>query len=122
MPDTFGDGRDLSALMVPALGGVECTANPWSPVRLVDACGQTVGAVSVFLTELQARGRAVATQRSYALDLLRWFRFVWAIGVPWDQATRDEARSFCVWLSVQSKPRGGQTGTRPRLGLMPRRC
>jgi integrase len=32
------------------------------------------------------------------MDLLRWFRFLWAVGVPWRQATRIEARDFSRWL------------------------
>lgn len=106
MTDALGGCRDLSALVVPTVGAVECTGDPWSPVRLLDAAGATVEAVSVFLTELLARGRTVATQRSYAMDLLRWFRFVWAVEVGWDQATRVEARDFIVWLSVRGKPSG----------------
>jgi hypothetical protein len=42
-----------------------------------------VAAVSGFLHELQASGRTSATQRSYALDLLRWFRFLWAVDVAY---------------------------------------
>src|SRR5258708_25536605 len=38
------------------------------------------------------------------MDLLRWFRFVWAAEVPWDQATRAEARDFCRWLQLGGKP------------------
>jgi hypothetical protein len=36
--------------------------------------------------------------------LLRWFRFVWAAGVPWNMATRAEARDFCRWMRVAGKP------------------
>ena len=38
--------------------------------------GDPVVAVMAFLRELQASGRSAATQRSYAMDLLRWFRFL----------------------------------------------
>jgi hypothetical protein len=38
------------------------------------------------------------------MDLLRWFRFLWALGVVWDQATRVEARDFCRWLQIADKP------------------
>jgi len=38
------------------------------------------------------------------MDLLRWFRFLWAVGVPWDEATQVEARDFCRWLQVTVKP------------------
>jgi hypothetical protein len=30
--------------------------------------------------------------------LLRWFRFLWALDVRWDRATRIEARDFSRWL------------------------
>jgi hypothetical protein len=66
-----------------------------------------VGSVTQFLQELQASGRSPATQRSYALDLLRWFRFLWAVEVPWREATRCEARDFCRWLALVDKPRRG---------------
>jgi integrase len=35
---------------------------------------------------------------------VRWFRFLSAVGVGWDQATRVEARDFCRWLQVAGKP------------------
>ncbi len=57
-----------------------------------------------FFAELAACGRPATTQRSYGMDLLRWFRFLWALGVGWDQATRVEARDFCRWLQVAVKP------------------
>ncbi|MET0521319.1 MAG: site-specific integrase, partial [Jiangellaceae bacterium] len=60
--------------------------------------------VAAFFAELAACGRAATTQRSYGMDLLRWFRFLWALGVGWDQATRVEARDFCGWLQVAVKP------------------
>jgi Phage integrase, N-terminal SAM-like domain len=43
--------------------------------------------VTVFLADLQAAGRSATTMRSYGMDLLRWFRFLWAVEVAWDQAT-----------------------------------
>jgi integrase len=36
--------------------------------------------------------------------LLRWFRFLWAVEIGWDQATRDEARDFSCWMQVADKP------------------
>ena len=38
------------------------------------------------------------------MDLLRWFRFLWAAGVAWNMATRAEARDFCRWMQVAGKP------------------
>jgi integrase len=100
-----GDGaRDLLSLVVPRRGAVEATENPFEPYRLVDSGGVIVVPVAAYLGDLQACGRSAATQRSYAMDLLRWFRFTWAVGVPWDQATRAEARDFCRWIQLAGKP------------------
>ena len=116
MIDGLGEDRDLSVLVVPAAGAVEAGNDLWEPVRLIDSDGEPVVAVMAFLRELQASGRSAATQRSYAMDLLRWFRFGWAIDVGWDQATRVEARDFCRWLAVRDKPtRAGSGAARRRV-------
>ena len=87
------------------MGLLAATVDPWEPYRLLDRDGEAILAVSAYLRDLQASGRPATTQRSYAMDLLRWYRFVWAVGIPWDQATRTEARDFCLWLQVADKPR-----------------
>jgi integrase len=94
----------LAGLAVPLVGAVQVTGDPFGPCRLVDAEGEPVLAVAAFLADVQACGRAAATQRSYSLALLRWFRFLWAVGVPWEQATRVEARDFVRWVQVAGKP------------------
>ena len=102
---TEGDApRDLSSLVVPQRGSLEATSDPFEPYRLVDGDGVIVVPVAVYLRELQASGRPAATQRSYAYDLLRWWRFLDAAGVVWDQATRAEARDFCRWIQITGKP------------------
>ena len=93
MVDGVGAERDLSLLVLPRVGAVRPTEDLWEPVRVVDAAGVPIAPVVAFLKELQAMGRPAATQRSYAMDLLRWFRFVWGVGIGWDQATRVEARA-----------------------------
>ena len=77
---------------------------PWEPYRLVDPDGKPVEAVGAYFRDLQAAGRSPATVRSYGMDLLRWFRFLWALEVPWDRATRVEARDFCRWMQIAGKP------------------
>ena len=91
--------------MVPQRGSLEATGDPFEPYRLVDGDGVIVVPVAVYLRELQASGRPAATQRSYAYDLLRWWRFLGAAGAVWDQATRAEARDFCRWIQI-----AGQAG------------
>jgi hypothetical protein len=100
-----GDGLfGLAGLVVPLVGAVEATGDLFEPYRLVDPAGEPVFPVSVFLADVQACGRSAATQRSYSLALLRWFRFLWSVEVPWDQATRVEARDFVRWVQVTGKP------------------
>lgn len=60
------------------------------------------------------------------MDLLRWFRFLWAIEVSWDQATRAEARDFLCWIQAADKPlarylhqsTGEIVPTHPELGII----
>ena len=100
--------RDLVSLAVPQRGGLVATAERQEPFRLVDGDGLVVAAAAEFFWDLQAAGRPDSTIRSYGLDLLRWFRFLWAAEVPWERATRAEARDFCRWMTVAGKPARGQ--------------
>ena len=102
--DDDGAIPDLRSLVVPATGGLVVTGDPWEPYYISDPAGGRVGPVSEFLSDQQAAGRPATTQRSYSLALLRWFRFTWAVEIPWGQATRAEARDFCRWLQVAGKP------------------
>ncbi|MGH3868220.1 MAG: tyrosine-type recombinase/integrase [Pseudonocardiaceae bacterium] len=43
--------------------------------------------------------------RSYAYDLLRWWRWLRAVGVEWDKATPAEARDLVLWLKQAAKLR-----------------
>jgi site-specific recombinase XerC len=102
-----GDGaREGSSLVVSRRGALEATGDLFGPYQVVDVDGVVVAPVAAYLRDLQACGRPAATQRSYAMDLLRWFRFLWAVDVGWDQATRVEARDFCCWIQLAGKPGG----------------
>jgi len=109
--DDFEDARDLSVLEVAAVGSLSATGSKWEPYRLLDRQGRGVGAVAAFFSDLLAAGRSQATVRSYGMDLLRWFRFLWAVEVAWDRATRSEARDFCRWLAVTNGVKGSGRGT-----------
>lgn len=111
MFDDFEDARDLSVLEVAAAGSLAATGSKWEPHRLLDPQGRPVGAVAAFFSDLLAAGRSEGTVRSYGMDLLRWFRFLWAIEVAWDRATRLEARDFCRWLAITNYPKGSGKAT-----------
>ena len=54
----------LAGLTVPLVGAVQATEDPFEPYRLTDPAGEPVSPVTVFLADLQACGRAAATQRA----------------------------------------------------------
>jgi len=68
--------RDLAGLVVVRAGLLVSTGAVWQPWRLLDPSRAPVAAVDAFLRDLSAAGRSSATQRSYGLALLRWFRFL----------------------------------------------
>ena len=88
------------------------TGDPVEPYRLIDGRGEVVEPVLVYFRELQAASRSAATIRSYGMDLLRWFRFLWAADVAWDRATRVEARDFSRRLQLADKP-GARSQVQP---------
>ena len=100
-----GNGRDLAGLVVDRVGRLVATGEQGEPYRLVDASGDVVGPAAVFFRELSAAGRSVATLRSYGMDLLRWWRFLHAVDMGWDRATRVEARDFSCWIQLTVKQR-----------------
>ena len=108
--------RDLAVLVVGRAGSLVDTGDVWQPWRLHDPAGAPVVAVDAFLRDLSAAGRSAATQRSYGLALLRWFRFLWSIEVVWSQATQVEARDFSLWIRLADKPehRPGGVAREPR--------
>ena len=98
-------GRDLSRLVVSRAGRLVTTGDAHEPYRVVGPDGGIVEPVSVFLRDLLAAGRSESTVRSYAGDLLRWWRFLNAVGIAWDRASRVEARDFSCWIQLTAKQR-----------------
>jgi hypothetical protein len=94
---TGGDApRDLSRLVVPLCGSLEATGDLFEPYRLTDPAGRAVGPAAAYLREVAASGRSAATQRSYGMDLLRWFRFLWAVEIPWGSGDPGGSPGLCV--------------------------
>lgn len=82
--------------VVPAEGVV-----PW---QVVDDLGVPVDPIAVFLRDFVARGRSSGSVRSYALALLRWWRFLTAVSVAWDKTTSIEVKDYVLWLGQATKP------------------
>ncbi|MGD9961935.1 tyrosine-type recombinase/integrase [Nocardioides sp.] len=75
---------------------------------LLDATGVPVEEVSEFFATMLACGASFSSLRSYGMALLRWWRFLAAIDVPWQRASRIEARDFVLWMRLVGP--GGRPG------------
>ncbi|HUY66045.1 MAG TPA: site-specific integrase [Acidimicrobiales bacterium] len=83
-------------------------------LRLVDGADEEILPASEFLSSLLASGASQSSLRSYALGLLRWWRFLEAVGVPWDRASRVETRDFVLWMrSGGKRPPDGSPARSP---------
>ena len=96
--------RRVEDLRLPRLGCVRRSEGASGSWELHDAGGGAVPEVNGFLRELQAIGASDSTMRSYTHDLLRWWRFLAAVEVPWVQATRTEVRDLVLWMKQAENP------------------
>lgn len=108
---------------LPRVGAVRAGTPATLPWWVVDAAGREVEPVSRYLRDLALGDMSPATGRSYAHDLLRWFRLLWLVDVGWEQATEAEAVALVGWLRSAPNPQrrrtktAGQSGTaNPRSG------
>ncbi|AQS71229.1 site-specific integrase [Streptomyces pactum] len=96
--------RELASFVLPEAGQLAETRDQWKPFVLLDADSVEIEPVAAFFAELLACDRSAATIRSYGMDLLRWWRFLWGWGVAWDRADRSDARDFARWMKIANKP------------------
>jgi integrase len=94
---------------LPAIGAVVEGDRPSLPYSLIDAAGVEVEPVSRFLRDLSLSDRSPLTCRSYAVDLLRWWRLLDALEVSWQVATADEVAVLVGWLRHAPNPQRGPT-------------
>ena len=96
--------RDISTIVLPRWGKVVPT-NGLVSWLVVDPDGVPVEPVRRFLADFVAQDNSPGSVRSYAHDLLRWWRWLIAVGVEWDKATPAEARDLVLWLRQAAKAR-----------------
>ena len=110
--------RDIASIRLPQWGRV-VEAEGVVPWLVVDPDGNPVAPVHRFLRDFVARGNRAGSVRSYAYGLLRWWRWLEAVGVDWDKATSAEVRDFVLWLGQASKPRNSpRTASAARAGTV----
>jgi hypothetical protein len=103
---------------VPLAGSVAaCGAGV--PYRLVfPGDARAAAAANAYLADLAGTFARPLTLRSYGYDILRWFRFLAAAGVVFDEAVRGDYSDFMRWLQAAGKTGGTR---RPRAGPAGRR-
>ena len=107
-----GSARDVYRLVVADVGGLSVVSD-CPGFAVLDAAGRPVLEVSEFLSSLLASGASPGSVRSYALALLRWWRFLAAIDTGWDRAGRVEVRDFVLWMRFAGRPTSTTAGRAP---------
>lgn len=101
--------RDVHGLVIASLGRV-AHGPTTGHVAVLDAAGRAVPEIGEFLASMMAAGASPRSARSYALALLRWWRFLTAIEVAWDRAGRVEVRDFVLWMRFVAQPNFASSG------------
>jgi site-specific recombinase XerD len=83
---------------LPVVGEVRAGHRSSLPFFVTDGAGEEVETISAFLTHLALSDRSPLTCRSYAHDLLRWWRLLTALNVEWTNATTAEVAVLVGWL------------------------
>ncbi|MFE4542226.1 tyrosine-type recombinase/integrase [Arthrobacter sp. NPDC056727] len=105
--------RGLPDVDLPKFGRVTRTTDhalPWRVAGLPAAHDGIV--IDDFLVTLSTNDCSPQTLRSYAYDLMRWWRFLAAIGNRWDTARREDVRDLVLWMRQPQDP-GGRRAYRP---------
>ncbi len=101
---------------LPRIGEVRAGDRPSLPYVVVDETGAEVEPISKYLRDLALGDASPLTCRSYAHDLLRWWRLLAAVEMSWERATTGEVTVLVGWLRTARNPQrrrsaGVQPGT-----------
>ncbi|RFA06577.1 hypothetical protein B7R21_19525 [Subtercola boreus] len=111
MNENHLETREVTRLVIAMVGRISQIDESPGTV-LLDASGVPVPEVSDFFRTMLASGASFSSLRSYGMALLRWWRFLAAVGVPWQRAGRIEARDFVLWMRLVG-PTGRGSGYAP---------
>ncbi|WP_406162316.1 site-specific integrase [Streptomyces sp. NBC_01005] len=95
--------------VLPRIGSVVQLETQHPAYAVLDPAGSPVESVTPYLRDLALNDNSPATSRSYANDLLRWFRFLWLLNVTWDKATEGEVAVIVGWLRTAPNPQRRRT-------------
>ncbi|MFD4433192.1 site-specific integrase [Nocardia sp. NPDC058497] len=89
-------------IKLPMVGCVERAASAAPYAVLIE--GTEVPPISSYLSSLVVSDVSPLTVRSYAHDLLRWWKILAVLGVPWDRATREDVEAMVGWMRSAANP------------------
>ena len=89
---------------LPRIGEVRAGDRPSLPFLVVDASETEVDPISKYLQDLVLGDASPLTCRSYAHDLLRWWRLLDLLDVSWGRATSGEVTVLVGWLRTARNP------------------
>ena len=99
-----GMGFENTVQELARVGGVHATGSTTLPWVVTDAAEQPIAVIGEFLRDFVACGNSAASCRSYAYDLLRWWRFLATVGVAWDRAERAKCAISCCGCARPTTP------------------
>lgn len=110
--------RDIKAITITEIGRLRASAVAagW---EVTDATGQPIRPIAVYLHDLFANDSSPETCRSYGMALLRWWRFLAAIAVEWDEVRHSDFIDYVAWLRVAAPRHGGRAGAAPNPSSKP---
>lgn len=89
---------------IPRIGSVVHLNAQHPPYAVVCSKGKPIEPVVPYLRDLSLSDNSPSTGRSYAYDLLRWFRILWLLDIPWEKATEAEVVAIVGWLRTAPNP------------------
>lgn len=89
---------------LPRIGAVRAGTTASLPYVVVDEHGEEVEPVSTFLRDLMLTDMSPLTARSYAQDLLRWWRLLHVLVVDWERASRADVEILVGWMRSADNP------------------
>lgn len=99
---------------LPRTGEVRAGDRPSLPYLVIDDHGVEVEPISKYLRDLALGDASRLTCRSYAHDLLRWWRLLAVLETSWERATTGEVTVLVGWLRTARNPqRRRSSGVQP---------
>lgn len=89
---------------LPRVGALLPARSVHPPFIVVNAYDDAIEPATAYLRDLSLNDCSPLTVRSYGYGVLRWFRLLWLLGVPWEAATEAEVAVLAGWLRTATNP------------------